>query len=228
MKGFHLVARTLVAIGMVGAASTSAGCWFGSPPETSHRHVMPRPEALADLAAPAPRRLIGAAPIVLGRFDGTAQSPIGGVYDHVEHEVTPLVATYFFADGPIEIFEHVSDALRADGLAVFKDYAGRAEPALLPAAMRAQSPVLVSATITELQHDQVRRDAGSDWEVARLGADVLVRDVEGRTKLAKHYSVEGRVRYDERTQMLQLIGWKLAEAMTADPAFLAAIAARGA
>lgn len=204
----------------------SSGCYWSSPPSTPHRSVRFDVGATPDLGKPQIPALAGNRLVVLGRFDTTAGNPIGGLYDRKDYEVSALQRTYFFKDGAVEIFEHVSDGLRASGLPVLKDYAGRAEPALVEPAVRAQAPMLVSATVTALQHDQIRDKKESvDVEVGLLEVALLVRDVNGKVVLGKTYRVEGRYPYDGLTDMLKLLGWKLAEKLTSDPAFIAAVGA---
>ncbi len=207
-------------------AASSTGCYWSSQPQAPHRSVELDLAKMPALTIPAPRPLVGTRLIVLGRFDTTAPQPIGGLYDRDEYEVSPLYRTYFFKDGAVEIFEHVSDGLRAAGLTVLKDYAGHAEPALLEAPLRARNPVLVTATVTALQHDQIREPGKTDWEGGRLSVDLRVTEANGSVRFAKTYQIEGRIPYDGRTELLRLLGWKLAETLSNDPAFLAAIAAQ--
>ncbi len=215
-----------LAIALAASAGGSTGCYWSSPPSTPHRSERFDLGAVADLAPPAPRPLVGSRTIILGRFDSTAPNPVGGLYDRANYEVSPLYRTYFYKDGPVELFEHVSDALRASGLAVLKDYAGGAEPTLLEPAMRAMAPVLVHGTLLRLQHDQIRdkHDAG-DFQVGRVIVDLTITDADGRLLLRRTYDLEGKVPWDEGTDFLKLLGWKLAERLTADPELLAAIGA---
>ncbi|MGZ3416956.1 MAG: hypothetical protein ACXVEF_05285 [Polyangiales bacterium] len=207
---------------------STAGCYWSSPPQTPHRSTKVDLAKVPDLGTPNPRRVTGARVLVLGRFDSTAPQPIGGLYDRADYSVSPLLRTYFFKDGAVEVFEHVSDGLRAAGLWVFKDYNGHAEPALLEPTVRAKNPVLVTATVTALQHDQIReKGENQDWESARVEIDLVVRDTNGSQRLKKHYKVEGRHHYDGQTEVMKLIGWSLAEKLAADPEFLAAIEAKG-
>jgi hypothetical protein len=206
----------------------STGCYWSSQPSTPHRSEKIELGLVPQLTLPSPRPLKGTRVVVLGRFDTTAGNPIGGLYDRKEFEVSPLYRTYFFKDGAVEIFEHVADGLRASGLTVLKDYAGHAEPALLEAPLRAKNPVLVTATVTHLQHDQIReKDDVGDYEAGRVSVDLKVTDTDGKVKLQKSFTVFGRTRYDEgRTEFLKLLGWKLAETLAADPELVAAIGAQ--
>jgi len=207
--------------------SLATGCYWSSQPSTPHRSEKIELGLIPELTNPTPRALSGSRVVVLGRFDTTAGNPIGGLYDRKEYEVSPLYRTYFFKDGAVEIFEHVADGLRASGLSVLKDYAGHAEPALLEAPLRAKNPVLVMATVTHLQHDQIREQGEvGDYEAGRVSVDVRVTDTDGTVKLSKSFTVQGRIRYDGRTEFLKLLGWKLAEALAADPAFVAALGAK--
>lgn len=209
------------------ASVASTGCYWSSQPSTPHRQVDIDLAEAAELGLPHPRPLRGDRIVVLGRFDSTAPQPIGGLYDRSEYEIAPLYRTYFFKDGAIEVFEHVSDGLRASGLTVLKDYAGHAEPAMIEPPLRAKSPVLVRATVNILQHDQIREKGDNqDWEAGRLGIDLLVTDVNGGQILSKRYLVQGRVHYDGQTELLRLLGWKLAEALSADPEFVRAVGAQ--
>lgn len=209
------------------AAGLASGCYWSSPPSTPHRSVRFDVGALPELGAPKMPALAGTRLVVLGRFDTTAGNPVGGLYDRKDYEVSPLQRTYFFKDGAVEVFEHVSDGLRASGLLVLKDYAGRAEPALLEPAVRAQAPTLVTATVTALQHDQIRDKKESvDVEAGLVEIALLVRDAQGKTLLQKTYRIEGRYPYDGVTDMLKLLGWKLAEQLATDPAFVAAVGAQ--
>jgi hypothetical protein len=211
------------------AAGTSLGCYWSSPPSTPHRSERFDLAKIPDLGAPTPRPLAGTRLVVLGRFDTTAPNPVGGLYDRSDYEVSPLYRTYFYKDGAVEIFEHVGDALRASGLTVLKDYGGGAQAALLEPPIRAKSPVLVRGTLIGLQHDQVREkhDAG-DFQVGRVVVDVTVTETDGRPLLRKTYDLAGKAPWDEKTDFLKLLGWKLTEQLTADPEFLRAIGAGGA
>jgi hypothetical protein len=220
------VRRALLFAVALSAAFTTTGCYWSSQPQTPHRSVELDLAAMPELKTPIPRPLVGTKLVVLGRFDSTAPQPIGGLYDRKEYEVAPLYRTYFFKDGAVEIFEHVADGLRASGLAVLKDYAGHAEPALLEPAVRAKDPILVTATVTALQHDQIREKGDrSDWEAGRVELDLRVATAAGAVVLQKKYLIEGRIPYDGQTELLRLLGWKVAEALSADPQFVAAIAA---
>ena len=213
----------IAALAVVG----STGCYWSSQPSVPHRLSDIDLAEAPPLGLPRPRSLQGSRIVVLGRFDSTAPQPIGGLYDRSEYEIDPLYRTYFFKDGAIEVFEHVSDGLRASGLTVLKDYAGHAEPAMIEAPLRSKSPVLVQATVTTLQHDQIREKGDNqDWEAGRLGIDLTVTDVNGAQILSKRYLVAGRIHYDGQTELLRLLGWKLAEALSADPDFVRAIGAQ--
>jgi hypothetical protein len=219
--------RHALRLGLLGSFGLfGAGCYWSSQPQTPHRTTEIDLASAAVLGLPQPRALQGSHIVVLGRFDSTAPQPIGGLYDKNEYEVAPLYRTYFFKDGAIEIFEHVADGLRSSGLTVLKDYAGHAEPALVEAPIRAQNPILVTATVTSLQHDQIRAENKTDFEAGRVVVELRVTDVNGAPKLRKQYVVEGRIAYDGRTELLRLLGWKLAEQLAADPEFVAAVAAQ--
>lgn len=218
-----IAARALLA---VVALSSGVGCYWSSQPQTPHRSVQFQLSKLEDLGVPSPRPLTGSKLVVLGRFDTIAAQPIGGLYDRKDYSVAPLIRTYFFKDGAVEVFEHVSDGLRASGLLVLKDYAGHAEPSLLEAPLRAKDPVLVTGTVVALQHDQIREKGDrQDWEAGRLEVAMKVADASGAVRLSKTYLVEGRVAYDGRSELLKLLGWKLAERLSADPEFVGAVAA---
>ena len=218
---------TLARLAVVFAcASGATGCYWSSQPQTPHRLVEMDLTTVPNLAMPVPRPLVGSRIVVLGRFDSTAPQPVGGLYDRREYEVSPLYRTYFFKDGAVEIFEHVSDGLRASGLIVLKDYAGHAEPSLLEAPVRAKEPILVTATLTALQHDQINENNDAKFEAGRVEIALRVTDSKGAVRLQKTYLVTGRIPYDGSTELLKLLGWKLAEALSADPQFVQAIAAQ--
>ncbi|GAC1548435.1 MAG: hypothetical protein NVS3B10_12030 [Polyangiales bacterium] len=220
-------ARSLRWAVALSSSLAASGCYWSSQPSTPHRDVAVDLAAIPELRLPRPRALQGSRIVVLGRFDSSAPQPIGGLYDKHEYEISPLYRTYFFKDGAVEVFEHVSDGLRASGLVVLKDYAGHADPSMLEAPLRARAPMLVSATVTALQHDQIReKGANQDWEAGRLAIDLRVTDTSGAVRLAKSYLVEGRAHFDGQTELLRLLGWKLAEALAADPQFVAAVGAQ--
>lgn len=207
----------------------STGCYWSSPPSTPHRSVKVDLAAIPAFGNPSPRAIVSKKLIVLGRFDTLAPNPIGGLYDRKDYSVSPLIRTYFYKDGAVEIFEHVSDGLRAAGVLVLKDYAGHAEPALLEAPMRDRQPLLVTATVLALQHDQIREKSEdgkpAEWEAARLELRVRVRATDGKDRLNKTYLVEGRVPYVENFDLLKVLGWSMAEKLSADPEFVRAIEA---
>lgn len=206
----------------------TTGCYWSSPPSTPHRSVRIDLASIPAFGNPKPRALTSTKLIVLGRFDTVAPNPIGGLYDRKDYSVSPLIRTYFYKDGAVEVFEHVSDGLRASGLSVLKDYAGHAEPALLDAPLRDKHPLLVTATVLALQHDQIREKAdkdATDWEAARLELEIRVANTDGTSRLKKTYLVEGRVPYAENFDLLKVLGWTMAEKLSADPEFVRAIEA---
>lgn len=207
----------------------ATGCYWSSPPSTPHRSVKIELANVPLLGDPKPRAIASKRVIVLGRFDTVAANPIGGLYDRKDYSVSPLIGTYFYKDGAVEVFEHVSDGLRAAGLMVLRDYAGHAEPALLDAPLREQQPILVTATVLALQHDQIREKADdgkpAEWEAARLELEVRVAATDGASRLKKTYLVEGRVPWNPEYDLLKVLGWTVAEKLSADPEFLKAIEA---
>lgn len=206
-------------------ALASAGC--GGAPLAPHGHVAPDPSRLAPLAVGEPPALRGSRLVVLGRFDAVTTQPVGGAYDQLESGLSPLVRTYFHADGPLELFEHVSDALRAAGLDVRKDYATRAEPTLVEARLRARAPLLVSGTVLALQHDQVRTDGDPARTVETLRARVRieVRDLDGRVRYAKEHAFGGQLPLVPASDALRLAGHALGVLLARDPDFVRAVAA---
>ncbi len=218
--------RALLAAALL---STATGCYWSSPPSTPHRSVKIDLAATSPFGNPAPAQLSGKRVVVLGRFDTTAPNPIGGLYDRKDYSVSPLIRTYFYKDGAVEIFEHVSDGLRATGLFVLKDYAGHAEPALLEAPLREKKPILVTATVLALQHDQIREkgEGGGvgEWEAARLELAVKVTDDSGAVRLNKKFLVEGRAPWNDNNELLKVLGWTMAEKLSKDPEFVRAIEA---
>lgn len=214
---------------LLAAAVLSTGCYWSSPPSTPHRSVKVDLAATPAFGNPSPAPLAGKRIIVLGRFDTSAPNPIGGLYDRKDYKVSPLIRTYFYKDGAVEVFEHVSDGLRASGLQVLKDYAGHAEPALLEPPMREKNPVLVTATVTALQHDQIREQSEGggvgEWEAARLELSVKVTDANGAVRLTKTFRVEGRAVWNPETDLLKVLGWTMAEKLSKDAEFVRAIEA---
>lgn len=205
------------------------GCYWSSPPSTPHRSVRVDLASTPDFNNPSPAPLAGKRVVVLGRFDTTAPQPIGGLYDRKDYSVAPLIRTYFYKDGAVEIFEHVSDGLRASGLTVLKDYAGHAEPALLEAPLREKQPILVTATVLALQHDQIRekgeKGGVGEWETARLELAVRVTDANGAARLNKTYTVSGRTAWNPGTDLLKVLGWSMAEKLSKDAEFVRAVEA---
>jgi hypothetical protein len=219
------LARTLLAACALSAAS--AGCYWSSPPTNPHGHTQLEPAKLPLLAAGNPIGLRSRRLLILGRFDSTITQPIGGLYDHDEYSISPLYRTYFFRDAALEVFEHTSDALRATGLDVRKDYATAGEPTLLEPRLRGRNPLLISATVSSLQHDQIRTtgEGAGDFEAARMVVQVLVRDADGRPRYDQQHTVEGRIPSAPNSDMLRLLGLRLGELLTHDPAFVRAVEA---
>jgi hypothetical protein len=213
----------------VAIACFASGCYWSSPPSTPHRSVKVDLASTPAFRDPSPRPIESKRVVVLGRFDTTAPNPIGGLYDRKDYRVSPLIRTYFYKDGAVEVFEHVSDGLRAAGLMVLKDYAGHAEPALLEAPLREMRPLLVTATVLSLQHDQIRdkTDDGkhAEWEAARIELAVKVTEADGSARLAKKYVVAGRVPHNPTVDLLKVLGWTVADQLASDPEFLKAIEA---
>jgi len=221
-----MISRMFLALVLTTSAT---GCYWSSPPSTPHRSTKIELAKVPALGTPNPRPIASKRVIVLGRFDTTAPQPIGGLYDQKDYSVSPLLRTYFYKDGAVEVFEHVSDGLRASGLFVLKDYAGHAEPALLEPPLRARDPLLVTGTVTALQHDQIREKTteggAGDYEAGRFELALKVSDSKGTVRLAKTYLVEGRIQFDDRTELLKVLGWTMAERLSADPDFIKAIEA---
>lgn len=204
------------------ALSMTTGCYWSSQPAGPYRSValvLRSPAANQEPSRPiASPRLI-----VLGRFDTVAQNPIGGLYDHDDYAVTPLSRTYFFKDGAVVLFEAVAERLRSQGLTVWKDYAGRAEAPMLEPPLRERRPLLVNATVTSLQHDQIRSDG--DFNAALVTIDVRVTETDGTQRLAKTYQVERTRPYDTNADFLRDLGRAVADTLSADDAFRRAIEA---
>ncbi len=210
-------------------ALLSAGCYWSHPPTAPHGHHAPKKaEGLPTLTvSPTPLRLRSPRVIVLGRFSTTGVQPIGSLYDYADYEASPLIRTYFFRHAHLELFEHVSDALRASGLDVRKDYATTGEPSLLEGPARALRPVIVRTRIAALQHDQVRTDTdpSTDNEVVRLVVDVSVIEADGTERYSARHAIYGRVTWQEDLDVLRLLGLELGERLTKDAGFLRAIEA---
>lgn len=205
------------------AGLLASGCYWSSPPTNPHGNVALDPAKLPTLQASGhAARLASRRLVVFGRLDSVATQPIGGVYDHVEATVSPLNRTYFFRDGPLEIFEHTTDALRAAGLDVRKDYATTGAPQLLEPRLRARSPLLMGGQIRALQHDQIRTDAG-DAEVARLVLSLWVREADGRVRYEREHTIEGKTPHPPPLDMLRLLGTLLVERLDQDADFRRAL-----
>lgn len=204
-----------------------AGCYWSNPPSSPHGHVALDAERAPELTAAPIVPLRSSRVILLGRFDSVATQPIGGMYDLREYHVSPLYRTYFFADAPLELFEHTCDALRATGLDVRKDYATIGEATLVEEPLRAIDPVIVATTILALEDDQIRSDDDppTDREVARLAVHVEVRDVAGKARYSREHVVYGRAKIAPESDMLRLVGHALGAKLVRDPAFLQAIGA---
>lgn len=218
------------ALALVASLSILAtGCYWSNPPSTPHRNEKVELANLPELRTPSPRVLASKRLVVLGRFDSTASQPIGGLYDKKDFSISPLIRTYFYKDGAVEVYEHVSDGLRAAGLFVLKDYAGHAEPALLEAPLRARDPLLVTGTVVALQHDQIKEKSETsgfgEWEAGRFALAVKVTDASGAVRLNKTFLVEGRLPYNERAELLKVLGWTMAERLASDPEFVRAVEA---
>ena len=209
------------------ALAALPGCWWSPSPITPHGNVEMDPAKLPALVAGQPVALKSSRLVVFGRFESTAPQPIGGLYDHDDYSITPLSRTYFFRDAPLEVFEASCDHLRACGLDVRKDYATSGEPTLVEQRLRARNPLLVSATITMLQNDQIRTDSDPprDFEIARLVVAVRVRDLRGAVRYQRDVTIEGRVPAAESTDLLRTLGLRLGDVLVHDGDFLRAVEA---
>lgn len=220
----------LLRIAFGAALSISAsGCYFSSPPSAPHGHNPLHVEQLPTLTvSPSPAQLASPHVIVLGRFDSSATQPIGGLYDFSDYDSSPLQRTYYFKHAHLELFEHACDALRATGLDVRKDYGSTGEPTMLEQPLRRLQPLIVRTTIVAMQHDQVRTDSDppTDNEVVKLVVDVSVIDSLGTSHYQARHAVYGRLTWQEDLDVLRMLGLKLGERLTRDPAFLNAIGAR--
>lgn len=216
----------------VACVSAPLGCYWSSPPTAPHGLEQLNPEQIPVLTvSPDPVRLRSPRVLILGRFDSRAIQPIGGVYDLHDGSISPLVRTYYFKFGHLELFEHACDALRASGLDVRKDYATTGEPWLVESGLRQKDPLLIRARVIELQHDQVRSDDDPprDSEVIKLVTDVGVFDTSGNGRYQARHAIYGRVVVGEDIDVLRMLGLKLGERLVHDAAFVRAIeAVRGA
>jgi hypothetical protein len=207
----------------------ACGCYWSNPPTTPHGHKPAAIETLSTLSVtPNPTQLFSPKVIVLGRFDSVTTQPMGGLYDFNDYTISPLIRTYYFGHAQLELFEHVSDALRASGLDVRKDYATTGEPALLEKRVRDLQPVLVRATVQSLQHDQIRTDTDppADYEAVQVIVDVSVLDVQGVERYRGRHAIEARANYQQELDVLRMVGLKLGERLTRDAAFLRAVGVR--
>jgi hypothetical protein len=234
------LARLTAAAGRLGTGSLGAalalatalaatGCYWSSPPTTPHGHAVTDPAAAPELRMTmVPGTLRSARLLVLGRFDTRAVQPIGALYDFDDYSASPLIRTYFFRHGGLELLEHACDAMRASGLHVLKDYATTGEPALLEAPLRAQSPLLVRTRVLALQHDQIRTDTDPprDYEVVRLEVEVGVYETSGRRRYLGRHEIRGSLRYEEQADVLRHLGLKLGDRLVGDAAFRTAVEAR--
>lgn len=220
---------TRAILGALALLFTSTGCYWSSPPTHPQGHDELDANAVQLLgdASEAPKtHLRSPRVVVLGRFDSEITQPIGGMYDQADFHISPLYRTYFFRDAHLEVFEHVSDALRAAGLDVRKDYATGGEPALVEPRVKRLNPLLVRGVVKTLQHDQVRLESTpSDFEVARLVIELRVTDAEGRGLYKRELRIEGRTPSRPDADLLRTLGRALGEALASDPAFRAAVGA---
>lgn len=210
------------------AAALCAGCYWSSPPSSPHGHHPAKVESLPTLTvSPYPVALRSPRVIVLGRFDTRTTQPVGALYDFNDYEASPIIRTYFFRHAHLELFEHVSDALRASGLDVRKDYATTGDPALIEAPVRALRPLIVRTSVAALQHDQVRTDTDppSDNEVVRLVVDVSVVEADGTQRYQARHAIYGRLTWQEDLDVLRMLGLELGERLAKDAGFLRAIEA---
>lgn len=209
----------------------ASGCYWSSPPTNPHGHQGLDPARLAPLKARAnpgdagAPRLGSTRLIVFGRLDSVVPQPIGGVYDQVEAGISPLNRTYFLRDAPLEIFEHTTDALRAAGLDVRKDYATTGAATMLEARLRARSPLLLGGQLRALQHDQIRTEHEGDVEVARMVVQLWVREADGRPLYEREHVIEGKTPHPPPGDMLRLLGVVLAERLDQDAEFRRAVGA---
>jgi hypothetical protein len=204
------------------------GCYWSDPPAWPYGHGANDAPAARPLTMPgAPQRLHSPRIIVLGRFDTLVTQPIGGLYDWSDYDVSPLFRTYYFKNAHLELFEHATDALRAAGLDVRKDYATTGDPALVEAPLRAKSPLIVRTRVLTLQHDQVRTDAEPpmDFEVVKLVVDVAVFDVDGAQRYMARHAIHGRMDAQDPANLLRMLGLELGARLLKDAAFLKAIEA---
>jgi hypothetical protein len=223
-----MVATATRGSALVFVLAVANGCYWSNPPTTPHGHKAAALDSMSTLSVTVnPVQLQSSKVIVLGRFDSVATQPIGGLYDFAEYEISPLIRTYYFGHAHLELFEHVSDALRASGLDVRKDYATTAEPALLEKRVRDLQPFLVRATVQSLQHDQIRSDTdpAADYEAVQLVVDVSVLDVQGAERYRARHTIEARMVYQQDLDVLRILGLKLGERLTRDAGFLRAVAA---
>jgi hypothetical protein len=162
----------------------------------------------------------------VARFRSLVPNPVGGLYDHAVQHESPLWRTYYARYPEASVFEGFAERLREAGLAAFKDYTDAGNPRLLDATVRGRDPLVVSAKLLRLRHDQFRQASPirGDFEGVFAVLELTVRDARGAVRLQLRREVTVKVPAGGMN-LLQLAGAVFADSLIADAKFRAALGA---
>jgi hypothetical protein len=184
------------------------GCFYWPfAPDRPHGQSALDPGLLLSPSPPAIAAAHAGRPIVLRRFESSYTEPAGAVY------APSIAATIDAADAPIAIFECTAEGLRRLGFDVRKDYAQDGARAAIPGASEA------NVHVDRLRIDAVQAGDPPLIAVAEMHAAIAIRAASGQPIFDKDLSVAGHLPAEEKAGVPCALGYRLAEALAADPAF---------
>jgi hypothetical protein len=204
-----------------------SSCYWSKTPSVPYGQPELHWQTVAAGAPPLsrPRPLRSARLIVISRFRSMVTNPVGGLYDFHTQNESPLWRTYHGGDAAVPIFEGFADRLREAGLRALKDYTDHANVALMEPPLRRRDPLVVTATLLALRHDQVRERLGAEFEAAYASLEVSVRNVQEDRRLdTQRATVVLKVPAGGRN-LLQLVGALVADEVAGREPFLRALQA---
>lgn len=227
MSRAHLL--TIIAV----SALTSAGCWINTK---APRHAYAIPDVdftrfdTTALPPPAEKRVVPQRMLVLALWQNESPNPVGGLYDWAADSVTPLKRTFFHRDISVPIWEGCAARLRANGFRAYKDYSDSGNPALVKRPVRLAKGLLLRGRLAKALHDQVR---GEDikkpgMEAAVVSVDLELISLSGAVLWRGRKDALLKVPHRHGADLLVALGQRIADQLTVDAGFLAALRKGGA
>ena len=210
------------------AAMAASGCWINTK-APRHAYAIPdvdfRRFEDTPMPPPAVRRVVPQRMLVLARWLNESPNPVGGLYDWASYSVTPLKRTFFHPDISVPIWEACAARLRASGFRAYKDYGDSGNAALVKAPATQVNAVILRGRLAKALHDQVRGEdpkrPGVEAAVATVELELV--DTRGARLWSGKKTALLKVPHRPGRDLLAALGWRIADQLLGDQAFLAAL-----